>query len=115
MSWTRVAFPDETGEGSVPEQGMGLPGPQPAIEDAQPIDVFIENQRRQMESLIGGMKTENVGEDMLQAQRDQQAELEGILRQKQQEGFQFAGTDEHGEEAWVSKDSQNWQSVYRFE
>jgi hypothetical protein len=125
MKWTRVAFPDvpddPIGDPQIepglddPDPMMGMPGPKPNIEDPQPIDVFVETQRRQMESMIGQMKTENVGEDMVQAQRDQQTELESILRQKKQEGYQFAGIDEHGEEVWVSQDSQNWESVYRFE
>jgi hypothetical protein len=141
MKWTRVAFPGDPSippeEPKVPEFGnpqmepglddpnpgdeqiepgeMGLPGPTPHIEDPQPIDVFVETQRRQMESMLGQMKNENVGEDMIQAQRDQQTELENTLRQKKQEGYQFAGIDEHGEEVWVSQDQQNWESVFRFE
>jgi len=114
MSWTKVAFPEK----KVPSREdpkMGLPGPKPTIEEPKPIDVFIETQRRQIESQIGEMKTENVGEDIIQAQRDQQTEIAGILRQKQQEGFQFAGIDNVGEEIWVSKDSQNWQAVHRFD
>jgi hypothetical protein len=142
MKWTRIAFPGDPqmppedpkvnpdlgnpqiepglddpsmGDEQIEPGEMGLPGPKPNIEDPQPIDVFIETQRRLMESMLGQMKTENVGEDMIQAQRDQQAELENILRQKKQEGYQFAGMDDHGEEVWASQDQQNWESVFRFE
>jgi hypothetical protein len=145
MKWTRVAFPGDPAippedpkvtpdlgnpgdagdpgnpqiepglDDPNPHDEMGLPGPQPTIEDPQPIDVFIETQRRLMESMLGQMKTENVGEDMIQAQRDQQTEMENILRQKKEQGYQFAGMDEHGEEVWASQDQQNWESVFRFE
>jgi len=61
------------------------------------------------------MQEKKESQEYIDSQRQQQEEIEQILREKQQQGYQFAAIDESGEEIIVSKDKQAWEGTYRFE